>query len=130
MINEERVILMTKMAAYEQHEQKRNVAIGSFFRSDYIGYQVLKSIICTTIAFFILFGLFVFYDFEVFMQDIYKMDVLAFGKSVLMYYVGFVVVSTIISYIVYSYRYRKARKNLRNYYGNLKKLQGMYERQA
>ena len=74
MLNEERIKLMTKMAAYEADEGKKNVAIGNYFRGDYIGLQVIKSIISATIAFVIVFGLFVFYDFEVFMNEIYKKD--------------------------------------------------------
>ena len=60
MLNEERIKLMTKMAAYEADEGKKNVAIGNYFRGDYIGLQVIKSIISATIAFVIVFGLFVF----------------------------------------------------------------------
>lgn len=70
MLNEQRIILMTKMASYEENEGKKNVSIGKYFRSDYIGLQVLKSVISATIAYAILFALFVFYDFEIFMQDI------------------------------------------------------------
>ena len=76
MLNEKRIILMTKMASYEANEGKKNVTIGSYFRSDYIGWQVLKSIISATIAFVVVFGMYIFYDFEVFMMDIYKMDLL------------------------------------------------------
>ena len=53
MLNEERIILMTKLASYEAGEGKRNEAIGKYFRSDYIGVQVIKSIISATIAFLI-----------------------------------------------------------------------------
>ena len=84
MLNEERIKLMTKMAAYEANEGKKNVAIGNYFRGDYIGLQVIKSIISATLAFLIVFGLFIFYDFEVFMSDIYKMDLLGFGKTVVL----------------------------------------------
>ena len=51
MLNEERVILMTKMASYEENEGKKNVNIGNYFRGDYIAIQVLKSIFCATIAY-------------------------------------------------------------------------------
>ena len=34
MLNEERVILMTKLASYEANEGKKNVAIGNYFRSE------------------------------------------------------------------------------------------------
>lgn len=127
MLNEERIRLMTRMASYEENEGKKNVSIGSYFRSDYISLQVLKSVISATIAFVLLCGAAVLYDFEVFMQDIYKEDLLASRKKILIYYFVFVAIYAVISYIVYSYRYNKARKSLRQYYNNLKQLSLLYE---
>lgn len=128
MLNEERIILMTHMASYEEHEGKKNVAVGNYFRGDYIGFQVLKSIISATIAFVIVFGMFIFYDFEAFMQDIYKMDLLVFAKNVLIAYFLMVGGYIIITYIVYWIRYNKVKKSLKCYYSNLKKLSGIYEK--
>lgn len=130
MLNEERIKLMAKMAAYEADEGKKNVAIGNYFRGDYIGLQVIKSIISATIAFVIVFGLFVFYDFEVFMSDIYKMDLLGFGRTVITAYLIFVAVYALISYMIYTYRYAKARKSLKMYYNNLKKLAYLYDKEG
>ena len=129
MLNEERVKLMTRMASYETGEGKKNMNIGKYFRGDYIGMQVLKSVICATIAFGICFGLYLFYDFERFMQDIYKMDLLQFGKTVIIAYLIFTAVYAGISYGVYTYRYTKARRSLKIYYNNLKKLAYLYDRE-
>lgn len=129
MLNEERVILMTKMASYEVNEGKKNVSIGNYFRGDYISIQVLKSVLCATIAYVIVFALYIFYDFETFMQDIYKMDLIQFVKDVLLYYALTVVSYGIISYAIYSYRYTKAKKSLKCYYHNLKKLGSLYNGQ-
>ena len=71
MLNEERIILMTKMASYEEREGKKNVAIGKYFRGDYIAIQIIKSVFCATIAFVIVFALYILYDFENFMLDLY-----------------------------------------------------------
>ena len=127
MLNEERVVLMTKMASYEAHEGKRCLAIGSYFRNDYIGWQVLKSIISATIAFVVVFAMYIFYDFEVFMTEIYKMDLLEFAKSVLFLYLGTVGAYALISYLVYTVRYSRASRSLRTYYINLHKLSSMYK---
>lgn len=129
MLNEERIKLMTRMACYEEHEGKKSVAIGSYFRGDYIALQVIKSMISATIAFCILFGLFILYDFEVFMADLYKMDLFEFGKSVIIVYLVFAAVYGIISYGVYTYRYAKARRSLKIYYNNLKKLAYLYDKE-
>ena len=130
MLNEERIKLMTKMASYEANEGKRNVAIGSYFRGDYISLQVIKSIISATIAFDICFALFVFYDFEVFMSDIYKMDLLSFGKNVLFSYVAFTAGYALLSYLVFTRRYAKAKRSLKMYYNNLKKLAYLYDKEG
>ena len=127
MINEERVILMTKLAAYERGPGKKNVAISNFFRGDYIGFQIVKSIICATIAFGIVFGVYLFYHFEDLMLDVYQLDLLEIGKDILRYYLILVAVYSVLSYVIYSYRFYKARKNLKNYYHNLRKLMQMYD---
>jgi len=126
MLNEERVVLMTKMASYEANEGKKSLAIGSFFRSDYIGWQVLKSIISATIAFVVVFAMYIFYDFEIFMTEIYKMDLLEFARNVLFFYLGTVGVYAVISYVVYSVKYSRAKKSLRTYYKNLQYLSSIY----
>ena len=127
MLSEERVILMTKMASYEEHEGKENMKIGNYFRSDYIAVQVLKSVFCATLAFGLIFALFIFYDFEVFMQDIYKMDLVGFATKVLMYYGITLVVYGGISYGICTYRYTRVKKSLKLYYQNLKKLNSLYD---
>lgn len=64
MLNEERVILMTKMASYEEGEGKRNMSLGRYFRGDYISIQLLRAFFSSTIAYLLGFGLYVLYDFE------------------------------------------------------------------
>ena len=130
MLNEERVRLMTRMACYEAKEGRKNVAIGNYFRGDYIVLQVIKSVISATIAYILIFAMFILYDFEVFMADIYKMDLLEFAKTVITYYLIFTVGYAVISYGVYTYRYTRARKSLKTYYNNLKKLAYLYERET
>ncbi len=130
MLNEERIRLMTKMASYEANEGKKNVSIGSYFRGDYIGLQVIKSVISGTIGFFIIFAVYLGYDLETFMTEIYKMDLFLFGKNVVIAYLIFVGVYAVISYAVYTYRYTKAKKSLKLYYNNLKKLSYLYEKEG
>lgn len=127
MLNEERIILMTKMASYEANEGRRNVAIGNYFRGDYIGWHVLKSIISATIAFVVVFGMYIYYDFEVFMLDIYKMDILAFVKRVLSMYLWTIGIYAAVAFVVYAVRYTRAMKSLKLYHMNLRRLMNMYK---
>lgn len=128
MLNKDRIILMTKMASYENTEGKQNIEIGKYFRGDYLTIQLFKSFIVSSIGFWIVFGLYFLYHFETFIAEIYEMDLIAFAKNVLIYYAVTVIGYGIISYLFYSYRYAKAKKNLKYYYYNLKKLGLMYSR--
>ena len=79
-----------------------------------------------TIIFCILVGGYVVYNFENFMIDIYKLDLLEYAKSILIKYVVFVGVYALITYIIFSIKYSRARKNLRVYAHNLSKLSKNY----
>lgn len=127
MLSQERIKLMTKMAAYEENEGKKYMSIGSYFRSDYMGMQVIRSVICGTLAFFLLAGLYAYYHFETMMQDIYKMDLLLLGRRVLFYYIVFIAAYSVITYVIYSFRYSRAKRSLKHYYYHLKQLAAIYD---
>ena len=82
MVNEEKVILMTKLASYESHEGKKDIPIINYFKGDYIGFQVLKSVIAGTLSFFALFGVYIFYNFNFNMLPVYFMFLLYFLRSI------------------------------------------------
>lgn len=127
MLNEERIKLMTRMASYEEDEGKKMIPIGNYFRSDYISFQLVKTAISATVAFGLILAMYIYYDFESFLQDIYKIDVMAFAKTLVTIYAAVVGIYVLIAYIIYSYRYSKAKKSLKGYYIALKKLSAMYE---
>ncbi len=127
MVNEEKVILMTKLASYEAGEGKKYISIASYFRSDYISLQVLKAVIYGTIAFGIAIAVVASYKAEFFIQDIYKVDLLQLGKSIGLIYIVCIGVYALIAYILASYRYNRAKQSLRTYYNNLKKITKFYE---
>lgn len=126
MLSEERIILMTRMASYERGEGRENVKIGNYFRADYIALQILKAIICAIISFGILFGLYLLCNFEELLENLYKMDLLAFGREILTYLVAMVGGYAVLTYIIATWRYAKAKKSLKCYYHNLKKLGAFY----
>lgn len=128
MLSREKVILMTKLASYEEHEGKENTKVESYFRGDYIALQVLKTVICTTIAFGLLLGLYFVYDFDNLMGNIYKMDLMSFVKNILVYYGIVLLVSLGASCLFSIWKYSESRDNQDLYYRNLRKLSRMYKK--
>ena len=88
---------------------------------------MLKSIISATIAFVVVFGMYIYYNSEVFMTDIYKMDLLAFARRILSMYLWTIVIYAVIAFVVYAVRYSRAMKSLKLYYMNLRRLTSMYK---
>ncbi|MDE6674209.1 MAG: hypothetical protein K2K19_05265 [Acetatifactor sp.] len=128
MLNEERVILMTKMASYEAGEGKKSMSLGRYFRGDYISLQLLRAFFCGTIAYLLGFGLYVLYDFETLIANIYKMDLIVFAQNVVTWYAILVVGYCVLTYAICTYRYAKAKNSLKCYYHNLKKLDSLYRK--
>ena len=128
MVNKDRVILMTRMSAFRQREGKKSAAINQYFRSDYVGYQVLKSVISATIVFCILLATYVLFNFEELMQNVYNLNVTSIARSLLVYYILLVGGYAVASYIVYSIRYSRMRGRMKNYYNDLKRLAKLYDK--
>lgn len=125
MLSDEKIIRMTKLAAFEKREGKKNLNIVNYYRNDYIGFQVLKSIIAVTISFVAVFALYLFYNFEALMHDVYKLDLMEFGKSVVIIYLCVAAAYGVITYVVYASRYSKAKKKLKHYYAGLRALENI-----
>ena len=130
MIHEERVILMTQLQAYEDCGGKKDIAIASYFRGEYLGSQMLKSVISVTIAAAIGYAGYVFYNLESFMKDLYQTDWIEYVSILLTRYLVLVIGYALITYLIYAYRYAKAKKNLKKYYGGLRKLSAMYHEES
>ena len=106
---------MTRMAAYEEREGKKDISISGYFRGDYISFQLLKSAIYATVGFALAVAMYVLYNIEMFLEDFYKMDILEFLKDILSKYCLVMAIYLVISYFVYSYRYHKAKRHVRQY---------------
>lgn len=126
MLNEERVILMTRMASYEEGEGRENVKIGNYFRSDYVAREVLMAILCSALAFVIVFGVYLLCNYETLMSELYTMDLFEFAKEILTYFCFAVGGYSVLTYFISSWRYARAKKSLKCYYHNLKKLSSLY----
>ena len=81
MLNEEKVILMTKLASYEKREGKANMSVSSYFRGDYISLHLLKAVIVSTISYFIGFGLYWLYYIEDLLENMYEIDFMLLEKK-------------------------------------------------
>ena len=113
MISKERVRHMTKLAEFENEESKACQKATQYFRRDYVAMELIKSFFAGTIAFGLLFVL-------------WLMDMIGFGIRIVMVYLVFLAAYLMITYIIYNRRYTKGRKQVKEYYNRLKRVSSLY----
>lgn len=126
MVDETKVRVMTRLAAYEEGAGKKYLPIGQYFRTDYIAMQLLKSFICGTIAFVAVVGLMAFCNFEMFLEEIYEIDLMGYIKHIAKIYVICMAMYLIPTYIWAVYKYSRAKKSLNSYISVMDKLSKKY----
>lgn len=129
MLNEDRIKLMTKMAAYEEKEGKSDIPICKYFRIDYVSLNMVKTAISTTIAFVLIVGMWLLYRADYFMENISKIDLVALGEEILKYYLIVMLIYIIIAYIVYMIKYNSAKRGVKRYYAQLKRISKLYDKE-
>ena len=127
MLSEERIILMTRLSAFADRRGRQDARMNGYYRSDYIGLNIVKSVISASVVFALILGVYAVYHFDTILQEFYTGKVLSQGMQLLISYVVLTGVYAVISYIVYSYRYKQMRRELKGYYSNLKKLENSYK---
>lgn len=128
MLNNEKIILMTKLSLYEQKNQKSEIKTSRYFRGDYMALKMLKSFFCVTVAYLLCLVLWFMYKSDKIISSMSTTG--RFTELVMIMiiiYVVAVVVYMIFSYAFFSHRFRNIRKNLKEYNGDLKTLHRIQE---
>ena len=130
MLNNEKIILMTKLSLYEQKNKKSEIKSSRYFKSDYMLMKMLGSFISVTVGYIICLVLWI-----IFSADKMIGSMTTTGKFVgllvilVIIYVALTVTYMIFSYAFYSHRFRKIRRNLKEYNGDLKTLHRIQEQE-
>jgi hypothetical protein len=126
LLNENKVKMMTKMAIYEKNEGRRMLKTARYFKSDYIAFGILKTLITTSIAYIIMLIMYVLYNMESIIKDINKIDYTEVGTNLIIGYVAMIAVFSAIAFVVYGKQYDNSRNGLKRYFSRLNKLERFY----
>lgn len=133
MLNEEKVRIMTKLAAYEKGEGKRYLPISKYYRTDYVGLALIKNFFLVSIGYVVLVGMIALYFLEDLLENIHKMDLVRLGGKVIIGYIILLILYSVLVYVIQTVRYSRAKKSIKNYYvqlGRLTKIYAKEERRA
>lgn len=126
MLNEEKVRLMTELASYEKNEGKKYLPVSKYYRSDYIGLALIKNFFLVTIAYVLLLLIAVGYYSEELLDNINQMNLIGIGIGLVMLYLILLVLYSLLIYVLYSLKYSKAKRSIKDYYAKLGEIAEMY----
>jgi hypothetical protein len=126
MINTNKVRLMTKLALYETKEGKEDIRLSKYYKTDYVRYQVIKSIISATFGYGLILLLIFIYKSEYLIKNAVTLNYKLIGTYILGIYIIIIVIYGLGALVGYSVKYDLSRKKLSRYYKLLKRLNKIY----
>ena len=129
MINEERVKQLYKIALYEQNEEKKHRQMGQYYKSDFVGKELIKSIFSGSFAFLCFVILWMLSTWEDVLDSINNLEIVGTAIKVIVVYGIFMLIYLVATYVVYAIRYEVGRKKLKEYTADLKTASKMYDRE-
>ena len=129
MINEERVKKIYKIALYDQTEEKEHRQVGHFYQSEYIIKEVLKSFFTGSVAFALIVLLWIMSNWSEVMRQVNSLEIIDTGVAALVWYVVFMLIYLMATFVVYRVRYKHSKQKLDAYLKDLKRVYQMYERE-
>lgn len=128
MINNDKVILMTKIQSFENREREALKA-NRFFQRDYLGIYLIRSFLAYIVLFALILIVVFLYNWEELLTGLELTALVDVGKSILLSFFLLLIPSMIVSYIVYWFRYRGYRKKVKDHIANLKQLNAFYQKE-
>lgn len=127
MLDNKKIKIMTKLAAFEQGEGKEDIKISKYYKTDYIRYQVIKTAVSITFGYLLVLILFGMYHAEYLISKIVTLNFIRIGQYLLGFYIIIMAVYITGAFIGYSVKYDHSKKNLSRYYKLLKRLNRLYQ---
>lgn len=127
MLNSDKIILMTKLALYEENKGKNDIKKSKYYKDDYIGLGLLNSGIIATLAYILVLACIVFINIEEVVASLPTYDFFQIGRVVLITYIIYMIAYLVIAYIVYRIKYSQTSSELKKYDDNLRLLYQLYK---
>lgn len=127
MINEGKVKCMTKAAIFDSREEKGDLHVNHYYKSDYVTYHVIRVFLALTVCFVLLAGMWALLAMDTLFETADLATLVPLGIRAVILYVIFAAVYIAIAIGVYAIRYNASRKSMREYTGLLKRLNRYYQ---
>ncbi|MBR3645858.1 MAG: hypothetical protein IKN54_05520 [Lachnospiraceae bacterium] len=129
MLNNEKIVLMTKLALYEQGEGKKTIPVSKYYKGDYVGMRLLSSFIYANIVFAIGFALWFCMSGTALLETLTNKGINYIAKPIVISYIVVVVAYLLVAYVYYTYKFKSTRRSLKGFNNRLHQLNKLQERE-
>lgn len=129
MLNEKRVKHMVKLASYENKRGREEIKISSFFRKDYVSFNVLISLLWVTLGYLSLVGLVCLTFLKKIVENITFWGVAVLVAAIIVGYLLSLALYGVGAVRFYKKKHQMAKSGIKKYIRDLEILEKMYERE-
>ena len=129
MLNEKRVKHMVKLASYEEKGGTEEIKISSYFRKDYVSFNVLVSLLWVTLGYVSLVALICFAIVEKLVENMSFTNMILLIVTIVAIYVFLLLVYGVGAVRFYKKKHQAAKQGVKKYVRDLEILEKMYERE-
>lgn len=129
MLNEKRVKHMIKLASYEEKGGTEEMKISSYFRKDYVSFNVLVSLLWVTLGYVSLVALVCFSIMQNLVENMSFGNMILLITTIVAVYVLLLLVYGVGAVRFYKKKHQTAKHGVKKYIRDLEVLEKMYERE-
>ncbi len=126
MLNNRKIRLMSRLAWYEKKEGKGDIKLSTYYKTDYVRLNILKTVIAVTFGYLMILAMITLYQSEYLIANAVNLNYKQIGMTILGIYLVILIVYIVCSAIGYAFYYDSSRKKLAKYFRMLRRLRMIY----
>lgn len=128
MIDKKRLYLMIGLARFEKKHADGSFRISRYYQRDYTAFALIRNLLLSTIAYILLLGVLILANMDTFLSRLNATDIRPVIAVLIVSYVIFVGIYSVIAYILARIRYVRMQSDMEEYERALARLGRMYRR--
>lgn len=117
---------MTRLSIYEKREGKKTITVGKYHKKDYVALKIFQTLLAVAVAYICMIGIWVLTQLETILENLNSLNYVSLGVKLLAGFTVLELVFAFLALVIYRKKYEKAKKSLKGYYNNLRKLGNYY----
>jgi hypothetical protein len=123
MLNERKIRWMAQASIYQKNEGVQDLKENAFFASDFVRYNLLKTLLGVTVAYILILGIYAVCNMEQILSMAADFQLSDLFQQALRYYIILLIIYSLVSAVIYAWRYHKSHERVRTYYRMLKLIE-------